>query len=84
MVALPFCSIHLTARKPRKPLTVLNTLGDHIKKRRLELGLLQRQVAGLLGVDEMHSYQLGEARDRAATAPDPKDCGVLVLQPDYP
>lgn len=32
--------------------TVLNTIGDHIKKRRLELGLYQRQVAELIGVDE--------------------------------
>jgi len=49
-VALPFCSIHLTARKPTKPLPILNTLGDHIKKRRLKLSLLQRQLAERLGV----------------------------------
>ena len=49
---MPFCSITLTAQKPTKLPTILNTVGDHIKKRRLELGLYQAQVAGLLGVDE--------------------------------
>jgi transcriptional regulator with XRE-family HTH domain len=29
----------------------LKTLGDHIRKRRLEFGLLQREVADLLGAD---------------------------------
>jgi transcriptional regulator with XRE-family HTH domain len=33
-------------------LPILNTLGDHIKKRRLELGLYQAQVARILGVTE--------------------------------
>lgn len=51
-VALPFCSITLKAQKPTKLPTVLNTIGDHIKKRRLELGLYQRQVAEIIGVDE--------------------------------
>jgi transcriptional regulator with XRE-family HTH domain len=49
---LPFCSITLTAQKPTKLATVLNILGDHIKRRRLELGLYQRQVAQIIGVDE--------------------------------
>jgi transcriptional regulator with XRE-family HTH domain len=29
----------------------LKTLGDHIRKRRIELGLLQREVADFLGAD---------------------------------
>jgi transcriptional regulator with XRE-family HTH domain len=29
----------------------LKTLGDHIRRRRIELGLLQREVAGLLDAD---------------------------------
>ena len=28
----------------------LNTLGDHIRAKRLDLGLLQREVAGIIGV----------------------------------
>jgi len=51
-VALPFCSITLTAQKPSKIPQNLQTLGDHIKKRRLELGLYQLQVAEAIGVDE--------------------------------
>src|SRR5262249_15970935 len=35
---------------PRLP-RQLKTLGDHIRKKRIELGLLQRQVAHLLGAD---------------------------------
>ena len=35
---------------PRLP-KELKTLGDHIRKKRVELGLLQREVADLLGAD---------------------------------
>jgi transcriptional regulator with XRE-family HTH domain len=35
---------------PRLP-KELKTLGDHIRKKRIELGLLQREVAALLGAD---------------------------------
>jgi len=31
---------------------VLSTVGDHLRKRRLDLGLLQRQVAAQLGADQ--------------------------------
>ena len=51
---MPFCHFQLTAAKP-SPLPYpaqLNTLGDHIRKRRLDLGLLQREVAEELGVTE--------------------------------
>ncbi|MBI2618772.1 MAG: transcriptional regulator [Ignavibacteriales bacterium] len=47
---MPFCHIRLSAPKPSKLPTVLNTIGDHIRKRRLELGLLQREVADRLSV----------------------------------
>ena len=49
------CHIRLTGRKPL-PVAYpreLRTLGDHLRKRRLDLGLLQREVAEKLGVDEM-------------------------------
>src|SRR5262245_44181592 len=51
--ALPFCHLTLKARRPpvNYPKT-LETLGDHIKSRRLALGLFQRQVANELGTDE--------------------------------
>jgi predicted transcriptional regulator len=55
MVALPFCHVQLTARKPLSPAypRVLRTLGDHLRKRRLDLGLLQRDVAEQLQVHQM-------------------------------
>jgi transcriptional regulator with XRE-family HTH domain len=51
-VALRFCHFQLSARKPsRLPYPAqLTTLGDHVRKRRLDLGLLQREVAEKLGV----------------------------------
>jgi transcriptional regulator with XRE-family HTH domain len=52
--ALPFCHSQLRAPKPKSahyPKQV-STLGDHIRTRRLDLNLLQRQVAEQIGVDE--------------------------------
>jgi transcriptional regulator with XRE-family HTH domain len=48
----PFCSFTLTAQKPPKIPQNPKTLGDHIKKRRLEQGLYQADVARILGVTE--------------------------------
>lgn len=55
MVALPFCHVQLTAPKPLPAAypRQLETLGDHLRKRRLDLGLLQREVADRLGVNAM-------------------------------
>ena len=54
MVALPFCHFEKTSKKPLSKAypKVLLTLGDHIRKRRLDLKLTQIEVAGILGVDE--------------------------------
>ena len=51
---MPFCHFQLTARKPSSlPYPAqLTTLGDHLRKRRLDLGLLQREVAEEIGVTE--------------------------------
>jgi DNA-binding XRE family transcriptional regulator len=57
-VALPFCHITLKAQKPLPsayPQT-LKTLGDHLRKRRLDLKLLQKEVAQRLGVGESSVY----------------------------
>ena len=39
----------------------MKTLGDHIRARRLDLGLLQKDVAGILGVstDTITSWERG-------------------------
>ena len=44
----------LRAEKPKhfQYARELKTLGDHIRKRRLDLGLLQKQVAKQIGVDQ--------------------------------
>lgn len=50
--SLPFCHLELRASKPRScayPVE-LKILGDHIRKRRLELGLLQRTIGQRIGV----------------------------------
>jgi transcriptional regulator with XRE-family HTH domain len=49
---LPFCHFEIRAPRP-KPAQYpkqVNTLGDHIRARRLDLKLLQRQVASQVGV----------------------------------
>jgi transcriptional regulator with XRE-family HTH domain len=50
---LPFCHAELRAPKPRPEHypKEINSLGDHIRTRRLNLKLLQRQVAEHIGVN---------------------------------
>jgi DNA-binding XRE family transcriptional regulator len=48
---LTFCQVTISASKPKENYPrSLQTLGDHLKKRRLDLGLLKREVAAVLGV----------------------------------
>jgi DNA-binding transcriptional regulator YiaG len=51
--ALPFCHVRLSGPKPQSKAYPkhLKTLGDHIRKRRLDLGLLQKDVAEQLRVE---------------------------------
>ena len=56
--ALPFCHVTLKARRrPANYPKTLETLGDHIKSRRLALGLFQRQVADELVTDETTMFR---------------------------
>jgi len=50
--ALPFCHFAIKAEKPKSSAypTVLNTLGDRLRARRLDLGLHQKDVAAIVGV----------------------------------
>jgi transcriptional regulator with XRE-family HTH domain len=67
MAALPFCHSEIRFPKP-KPTAYpqsINTLGDHIRKRRLDLNFLQKQVADRIGVDETTITNW----ERNATAP---------------
>ena len=51
--ALPFCHVELRAQKPKSEHypKEINTLGDHLRARRLDLELLQKQVAEQIGVN---------------------------------
>lgn len=51
---MPFCHAELRTPKPKSEQypKEINSLGDHIRTRRLDLKLLQRQVAEQIGVDE--------------------------------
>jgi len=55
---LPFCHIALQAKKPRLSQypRQIDTLGDHIRKGRFELGLFQRDMAEKIGVSEATIY----------------------------
>ena len=50
---LPFCCLTLTAPFPPDPAypTELTTIGEHLKKCRLDLGLSQREAAAQIGVN---------------------------------
>lgn len=51
-VSFPFDNFSFSARKPLDPAypVELETVGDHLRKRRLDLGLWQKQVAKRIGV----------------------------------
>jgi len=60
-VALPFCHLSIEALRPLPgdyP-TELKTVGDHIRRRRLDLGLYQREVAKMFSVskDTVHLWE---------------------------
>jgi len=60
---LPFCHLSLKAHRPLPPAypKSLKTFGDHLRKRRLDLKLFQKDVAQRLGVDEttIHNWETG-------------------------
>ncbi|MDP2652210.1 MAG: recombinase family protein [bacterium] len=71
--ALPFCHVQLTATRPLPPAypRELKTLGDHLRKKRLDLGLLQKDVALHLGVTEtsVYSWENGHSSPRLDLLP---------------
>ncbi len=62
--ALPFCHATLRAAKPRtyKHPKTLKTWRDHIRTRRLDLGLLQKDMAREVGVDKTTVYNWESGR----------------------
>jgi len=63
---LPFCHWVLKAEKPKDSAYPrhLATIGDHLKARRLDLGLTQGQLAAMLKVDEttINNWETGKRR----------------------
>ena len=55
MVALLFCRVRLKGKKPqdRAYPKEVKTIGDAIRKRRLDLGLKQRDAAMIIGCNQM-------------------------------
>ncbi len=60
---MTFCHVHLRGQKPSSAEypAKIQTLGDHIRKHRLDLGLLQKQVAVQIGTDNttVTNWELG-------------------------
>ena len=81
--ALPFCHSTLTASRPPVPAypNELKTLRDHLRKRRLDLGLLQREVAQQLGVDKDSIYYWETGRYKPSLRVIPKIIEFLGYMP---
>ena len=67
--ALPFCHVSLKGPKPSPSAypKILKTLGDHIRKKRLDLGLLQKEVAERIGVGKTTIYNWEKNRTTPAS-----------------
>lgn len=63
---------------PRK----LQTLGDHIRKRRIERGMLQREVAAVLDVDESSVNAWERNRHQPVLRVHPAIAAFLGYEPD--
>jgi len=80
---LPFCHVTLRGHKlppPGYP-SALKTIGDHIKKRRLDLKLTKRDVAKRFGVDDVTIYLWEKNRVRPSLAQIPKIIEFLGYDP---
>lgn len=62
----------------------MKTLGDHIKKKRLDLGLWQKQVAEQIGVDETTLYNWEKQRTVPKLPYIPKIIAFLGYNPFPP
>lgn len=81
-VAMPFCHFRLEAPllKPYLPKQI-NHLGDRIRARRIELGLLQRDVARRLGTDHASVSNWEKGRNRPEVRYYPRIFAFLGYNP---
>jgi DNA-binding XRE family transcriptional regulator len=72
--ALPFCNVSLKAKRPAPPGYPADpaTLGEHLKKRRLDLKLFQKDVARMIGVDETSIWNWENNQSRPVARLTPK------------
>jgi len=82
--ALPFCHVRLTGQRPLPDAypTRMSTLGDHLRKRRLDLGLLQREVAERLGVTATTVCNWENARSTPTLRVRPRVIAFLGYDPE--
>jgi predicted transcriptional regulator len=73
---LPFCHFEFRTSKPKSAYypKEINILGDHIRKRRLDLEILQKQVAYQIGVHEMTIA----SREGNATVPEVRYMPAII------
>jgi transcriptional regulator with XRE-family HTH domain len=80
---LPFCHVILRGQKPlsaRYP-TDPKTVGEHLLKKRLDRGLLQREVADVLGTTESNVWNWESNRNEPALRFIPRIVGFLGYDP---
>ena len=82
---MPFCYVTLKGQIPKQlPANyphVLNTLGDHLQKRRLDLGLQWKQVASLIGTGATNVANWSKGRTGPGTRHWPKVLSFLGYDP---
>ncbi len=68
---MPFTRIVIKSPKLKRKLPEPETLGEHIRRRREELKLYQRELAERLGVDHLtvHNWETGKTRPGVAHFP---------------
>jgi len=81
---LPFCHLAFRAEKPLSEAfpEELRTLGDHLRKRRLDLGLFQKDVARRLGSNESSVWNWEKNRSSPALRFIPRIIEFLGYTPD--
>ncbi len=84
MVALPFCHFEKTTKKPLSKAypKELVTIGDYIRKRRLDLKLTQKELGAFLGVDECTVLNWEKQRCQPAISRMPKLMDFLDHTPN--
>ena len=72
-VSYPFNNISFSARKPLDPAypVVISTIGDHIRTRRLDLGLYQKDVAERIrvGTETITNWELNRSEPKIRYLP---------------